>query len=68
MIDSFGLFCDTYRCIATFPYIEEDCCEWDSLFHRARPVGWITVIGEDGDHKDYCPECAKKHKSSGPEY
>lgn len=69
MIDAFGLNCDTYRCVQTFPYIEEDGDEWVELFHRARPAGWITVIGEDGDKKDYCPLCASKIRPKpSPEY
>lgn len=69
MIDAFGLNCDTYRCVQTFPYIEEDGDEWVELFHRARPAGWITVIGEDGDKRDYCPLCARKREPKpSPEY
>lgn len=69
MIDGIGLHCDTYCCVAEFPYIDDDGDEWLELFRRARQVGWITVSSEDGDERDYCPLCARKREPKpSPEY
>ncbi len=59
-LHTYDLYCDAPGCLRTFNgYAGETL---DKVIKESVGESWTEIVGNDGDHLYFCPECSREKK------